>query len=236
MYTLPVAFIRYTGILHDSFRVHWVKTRIKELGQSAREHTVIDIGAGVSPYKDVLKESGFTYFSQDFNEYVPEENLVEGLQNATWNYAKHDFVCDVLDMPTSKKFSLVLCTEVLEHVPDPVASLEHLSNLVKSGGFILITVPFNSMMHQAPFWFSAGLSPFWFEYWAKKLNLEVIKLELSGDYIDVMSQEFNRLFESKIYLKVLRVLVRCLQLFRKKISPDILSSGACGTLVLLKSK
>jgi len=201
-----------------------VRVNIIELSQSTGGGSVIDIGAGLSPHKNILEKNGFSYHSQDFNLYEP---LVEptGLQNEKWEYPEHDFVCDILEMPTDAKFDLVVCTEVLEHVPDPVASFELLSRLVKPNGYILITVPFNSMMHQAPHWYAAGLSPFWFQYWSKKLDLKIVKLEISGDYVDVMTQEFKRLFDARIPWRILKPLVNLLQKYRKRLPDSILTSG-----------
>jgi len=231
-----MTFVRHIGKFHENFRAHWVKVQIIELGRTIGTGTAIDIGAGLSPYKATLENANFHYFSQDSNSYKPFEKNFSGLQNSKWDYPTHTFVCDILDTPTELQYDLVLCTEVLEHVPDPVAAFKHLSALMKPGGYLLITVPFNSMMHQAPNWFSAGLSPWWFTYWGHKMHLQIVKLEISGDYIDVMTQEFRRLFDIRISTQILKVFVNWLQRFRASVPSDILSSGACGTLVLMQSK
>ena len=229
-------FVRHVGKLHEIFRSHWVKVQIFELGRMIGKGTVIDIGAGLSPYKATLETANFRYYSQDSTSYKPQEDESLGLQNPKWDYPAHTFVCDILDTPTDVKYDVVLCTEVLEHVPDPVASIKHLSTLIKPNGYLLVTVPFNSMMHQAPYWFSAGLSPWWFTHWARDMHLEIVKIEISGDNIDVMCQEFRRLFDTRISTKILKIFVKWLQGFRRWVPEDILSSGANGTLVLLQRR
>ena len=101
--------------------------------------------------------------------------------------------------------------------------------MTKFGGYILITVPFLSLMHQSPYWFSSGLSPFWFEYWAEKLNLEICELEVSGDYIDMMEQEVARL----LGISKLSKLVKS---FRFRLPSEVLESGGFGTLCVLRQK
>jgi SAM-dependent methyltransferase len=41
-----------------------------------------------------------------------------------------------------RRFSVVLCHHVLEHVPDPLATLETLGGLVANGGWLILYVPF----------------------------------------------------------------------------------------------
>ena len=45
---------------------------------------------------------------------------ISGLQNTSWDYPRHDFVIEILDLPTSIELDLILFTQVLDHVPDPV--------------------------------------------------------------------------------------------------------------------
>ena len=231
-----MVYVQTSNHSNESYRDEWVKTRIKKYGNSLLSKTALDVGAGLSPYKHNFEALGFNYFSQDFNSYLPSEKKNPGLQNLEWKYPKHDFVCDVLDIPETSKYDFVICTEVFEHVPDPVAIFEKLSALTKSGGYILITVPFLSLMHQSPYWFSSGLSPFWFEYWAEKLNLEICELEVSGDYIDLMQQEVCRLLYFKKPIRGITRLSKLVKFFRSLLPSEVLESGGFGTMCVLRQK
>jgi len=47
-----------------------------------------------------------------------------------------------------QRFDLILMLDVLEHLPDPAAALEHARSLLTPGGRILITVPaLNALDH-----------------------------------------------------------------------------------------
>jgi len=55
-----------------------------------------------------------------------------------------DIVCDISDIEhlfEMESFDVVICTEVLEHVENWRVAIDNLRQVVKSGGFILITVP-----------------------------------------------------------------------------------------------
>jgi 2-polyprenyl-3-methyl-5-hydroxy-6-metoxy-1,4-benzoquinol methylase len=45
------------------------------------------------------------------------------------------------DIPGGRRFDLVVCTEVLEHLEHPQAALDRLTALAEPGGRVLITVP-----------------------------------------------------------------------------------------------
>lgn len=231
-----MAYLQTSAHSNESYRDEWVKTRIKKYGNSLLIKSALDVGAGLSPYKHNFEALGFNYFSQDFDSYRPSEKKNPGLQNLEWEYPKHDFVCDVLNIPDTSKYDFIICTEVFEHVPDPVALIEKLSALTKSGGYILITVPLLSLMHQSPYWFSSGLSPFWFEYWAEKLNLEICELEVSGDYIDMMEQEVARLLYFKKPIRGITRLSKLVKFFRSRLPSEVLECGGFGTMCVLRQK
>ncbi|MSY15209.1 MAG: methyltransferase domain-containing protein, partial [Actinobacteria bacterium] len=139
--------------VNNNYRVNWVTQSIELLrSKTVRANpTLFDIGAGMQPYRKIAQDAGFVYKSHDFTQYDPKnnENKSVGIHTIGWTYPKQDVVCDILEIPTDEKFDLVICTEVLEHVPDPVSSLKKLFALAAEGGHVLITVPFGSMTHQA---------------------------------------------------------------------------------------
>jgi SAM-dependent methyltransferase len=46
---------------------------------------------------------------------------------------------------------VVVCTEVLEHVPNPHQVVAELSRLLKAGGALYVSVPFSAREHQIPY-------------------------------------------------------------------------------------
>jgi SAM-dependent methyltransferase len=45
------------------------------------------------------------------------------------------------DLLSKKKFYVIICSEVLEHIEDDRLAIKHLYNLLKPGGCVIITVP-----------------------------------------------------------------------------------------------
>lgn len=226
-----MGYNQVSDVSNEEFRHAWVKAQLaafapRELGASV----LLDVGAGASPYKEMAVEVGFDYFSHDFSAYVPNETA-PGLQSASWEYPDHDYVCDITQIPLEAMADVILCTEVLEHVPDPVRAFQRMALLLRPGGKLIVTVPFLSLMHQSPFWFQSGLSPFWFEYWANEQGLAIETLKVQGDYVDLMAQELNRLLTFKPRIKGLgRGSALLVKKLRGRLPDATLQSGAFGTL------
>jgi len=105
----------------DKYRNQWVKLKLSEISDGLR---ILDAGAGECQYKSFCKH--LDYVSQDLSLY---DGLGDnaGLQTRSWNLVSIDIKCDIVDIPVpSESFDIVLCTEVLEHVPDPVAAVKEL--------------------------------------------------------------------------------------------------------------
>jgi SAM-dependent methyltransferase len=119
-------------------------TRLTILGLVlyASEHlqsgtSLLDVGAGDCPYKNFFAH--VTYKSTDF-----------GQTGHTYNDI--DYFCLANDIPVdAKSFDAILCTEVLEHVPNPQEVLAEFNRVLKNGGQLFATVPFVYPMHEAPY-------------------------------------------------------------------------------------
>jgi SAM-dependent methyltransferase len=223
---------RVVAVGNESYRHRWVAEKLGWAASQFPHERLLDVGAGLSPYRSVVQEQGLKYNSHDFSEYVPSISAT-GLQDKNWNYPEHDFICDITQIPDAASSSVILCTEVLEHVPDPVRAFERICQLLKPNGIVIITVPFLSMMHQAPFWFQSGLSPFWFQKWCELNNLKIVELTIQGDFVDLMSQEISRLFSFSHRTRFIgKVASKIIQRLRPRISPSTLESGGLGTLLV----
>ncbi len=217
-----------TNCENEGYRQEWVVKKLEGM-RTEFDQRLLDVGAGLQPFRELAVNLGYEYVSHDFSEYQPEGTDSAGLQNSSWNYPVSDINCDILLIPNTVKYDVVICTEVLEHVPNPVAAFEKMVSLLLPGGLLLITVPMMSLMHQAPFWFQSGLSPQWFEYHSKRNSIEVKDLTIYGDYADYMEQEMLRSFD---FLNRIRGFSRLRPIIKKsirrKLSKNVLESAGFG--------
>jgi SAM-dependent methyltransferase len=101
---------------------------------SLRGRTVLEAGCGAGRFTELLLEAGARVFACDLSRAV-EANL----ENCR-RWPEH-FVCqaDILDLPTADAaFDLVLCLGVIQHTPDPEATIRALAMKAKPGGRLVI--------------------------------------------------------------------------------------------------
>jgi ubiquinone/menaquinone biosynthesis C-methylase UbiE len=175
------------GTTNEAARRAWVREALANVPPGAR---LLDAGAGEGQYRPFCTH--LRYVSQDFAQYEPEGSA-EGLQVDGWSYMPLDIVSDITAIPEPDgSFDAVLCAEVLEHVPDPPAALRELTRLLRSGGTLILTAPFASATHFAPYHFSTGFSRYWYEHHLTRLGFTIDELSPNGDFFEYVAQELWR--------------------------------------------
>ncbi len=103
-------------------------------------HTVIDVGCGDGALIQFCAQQGaeVVFIDRDEARLARTNTRIE----ASPARAKLGIRSDCAPIPVADNSGdLVICTEVLEHVPDPEAFLSELVRVAKSGGQLLVTVP-----------------------------------------------------------------------------------------------
>jgi SAM-dependent methyltransferase len=167
-------------------RERWIETTLRGLPAGS---SLLDVGAGECAYKPFCAH--LDYLAQDIAEYDGAGDGV-GLHTGTWDTSKLDFVCDLYDIPEDRQFDTVFCSEVLEHVVDPVRAIEKMARLVKPGGRMILTAPFNSLTHFAPYHYCTGFSQYFYRVHLERLGFGLAELTPNGGYFDMMDQELGR--------------------------------------------
>ena len=175
------------GTRNRSSRVDWLSSTLRHIPGGSR---ILDAGCGEQQFKPFC--SHLSYVGQDFAQYDGKGDG-KGLQTGTWDQSRLDIVCDITAIPElDGSFDAVMCTEVLEHVPDPVAALEELCRLVKPNGQMILTAPFCSLSHYAPFHFSTGFNRYWYEWHLNRLGYDIVDLQQNGSFFEYLAQEIRR--------------------------------------------
>ena len=190
-------FIPKVGRGNECDREVWLERERASIPKNIR---ILDAGAGTQRYKKFCKH--LDYVSQDFGQYDGEGDS-SGLQMGDFDYMDLDIVSDITSIPEPDgAFDAIMCIEVLEHLPNPVQAVGEFSRLLKPGGRLIITAPFCSLTHFAPFHFSSGFNKYWYEEHLSNAGFNLLKLERNGNFFEYLAQEVNRiLFASEKYAK-----------------------------------
>lgn len=121
---------------HPSF---WVRRRLRRSLAERAGHArgiLLDLGCGMKPYEPLFARRVERYLSM---EYSPTSG---------YRGNRADLCGDAAAIPlVSASFDTVLCTELLEHVPDPDAVASEIARVLRPGGVVLCTAPFAYPVH-----------------------------------------------------------------------------------------
>lgn len=128
------------------FRRTWLHPRylatryIRQALDSASVHVhgaVLDVGSGLSPYRDVVQKRAGRYVSVDWP--------------STFHAVRPAIVGDALNLPIrDHSFDTVLATELIEHLSDPGAFLREAKRVLRDRGTIILSAPFFEPIHEEP--------------------------------------------------------------------------------------
>jgi SAM-dependent methyltransferase len=121
----------------NSSRFH-LETFVRQKAEAIRPGSrVLDAGAGDGVYRRFFGHC--VYESADFGQVDKK-------------YGELNYVCDLSTIPVeNERFDAVFCTQVLEHLPDPLAVLCELHRVLKVGGTLCVSAPLFYEEHEKPY-------------------------------------------------------------------------------------
>jgi len=169
-------------------REAWLSKVLSAIPAGSR---ILDAGAGELRNKKICTH--LHYVSQDLCAYHGDGDGT-GLQTGTWDTGQIDIVSSITSIPLpDSSFDAILCSEVLEHIPDPKLAIDEFLRLLKPNGILILTVPFCSLTHFAPYHFVSGLNRYWYLEHLQQKGFDIIELNANGDWFRFISQEVRRL-------------------------------------------
>lgn len=180
---------RIFGLNKNEFsRNCWLRNVLAGLSNDLR---ILDAGAGELKNKPLCQH--LVYVSQDVCQYEGKGNS-QGLHTGIWDTSKIDLVCDIINIPEpDASYDVILCSEVFEHLADPLKALDEFKRLLKPGGKLILTAPFASFVHFAPYHYATGFSKYWYEYHLPIRSFDINELSSNGDWFGYVKQEILRL-------------------------------------------
>jgi SAM-dependent methyltransferase len=97
---------------------------------------VLEAGAGGSPFKELLSEVADVVVTLDIEDRYGDVDVIADVQN--------------MEGIPSASFDTVVCTQVLEHLPNPPRALGEFRRVLSARGKLILSAPHLSMVHEAP--------------------------------------------------------------------------------------
>jgi SAM-dependent methyltransferase len=112
---------------------HSVRSTILERKPSGQ---LLDVGCGSGNFLRCMKEKGFSVLGIE-----PSVSGSEYARDALQVEIFHGMIHDFLKQNSNRKFDVITLLNVLEHLTNPVETLEQLGGVLAPDGFIAIVVP-----------------------------------------------------------------------------------------------
>ena len=143
---------------------------------------LLDAGAGECPYK---------YIFEDFN--YQSTDMPGGFYDQP-----HDFECELHNIPKDDNtYDAVILTQVLEHVPDPEATLSEICRVIKPNGKLLLSVPLNGPLHGEP-WHYFQFTHYGLDQLAQKTGFKIDEIEKVGGAFWLIGKRLPVVFKKLI--------------------------------------
>jgi SAM-dependent methyltransferase len=167
----------FTGLFINSSR-YYLDGFAREAASSVfRGALVLDAGAGNSPYKRHFSHT--RYESADFCQVDKE-------------YGEITYVCDLTTIPVEdNRFDLVLCSQVLEHIPEPEKVLKELFRVLKPGGTLWLTAPLFYEEHETPYDFYR-YTQYGLKYLLKETGFSVTRIGWLEGYYGTLAYQLGK--------------------------------------------
>jgi 2-polyprenyl-6-hydroxyphenyl methylase/3-demethylubiquinone-9 3-methyltransferase len=121
--------------LHD---LNPVRLQYIERAAPLAGRTVVDVGCGGGILSEAMARAGARVLGIDLARAVLDVAELHALQSGVPVQYRHLAAEDLAQLHPGE-FDLATCMEMLEHVPDPAASLAALAKLVRPGGDIVVS-------------------------------------------------------------------------------------------------
>jgi ubiquinone/menaquinone biosynthesis C-methylase UbiE len=150
----------------------WV-SEAANVGDS-KEFRVLDAGAGKAPFRRLFAK--VSYETADFGK-------------VSKSYGKIDYVCDLSAIPVADEtYDLVLCTQVLEHLPEPLPVLREFQRILKPGGQAWLSAPLFYAEHEKPYDFHRYTQFAW-RRMAEESGFDLKEIEWLEGYYGTLSYQ-----------------------------------------------
>jgi 2-polyprenyl-3-methyl-5-hydroxy-6-metoxy-1,4-benzoquinol methylase len=170
--------------LAESEEMYWsVRNALLKISKPKDTLNIIEVGCGLGYLTYALIKGGYNAIGLDISQNAIDE--------AIKNFGNHYVCANIMEYAVQHKesYDVVILTEVIEHVEEPIIFLQSLMSLLNTNGQIILTTP-NKTIYPANIVWNTDLPPvhiWWFSedsmhFIATKINARVQFIDFSVYY------------------------------------------------------
>jgi SAM-dependent methyltransferase len=137
---------------------------------------VLDAGAGEGFYRHFFAHT--QYHAADFLKVMK-------------GYGRVTYICDLEKIPSApESYDGVICTQVLEHIPEPGLVLEEFFRILKPGGELWLSAPLFYQEHEIPYDFYR-YTQFGFRYLLERKGFQILEMHWLEGYYGTLAYQLE---------------------------------------------
>jgi SAM-dependent methyltransferase len=162
---------RYS-FFHPRYLANRELSKIISLEGSILHGNLLDVGCGRKPYAHLLP---------NVNSYIGLD-----VPSTMHSLSQVDVIGTSLALPfQNESFDSILCTEVLEHTPDPLMALCEMWRVTKAEEVLLLTAPLSEQLHEEPYDYYR-FTRYGLNYLLRKSGWKILKVyERGGTWLEL---------------------------------------------------
>lgn len=165
----------------------------KKILKKNKSVSVLDVGGYTADNLKFWKISGQKTKKIDYHvaDYDTEAGKIAEKRGATYHYYDLN-IDDLTNLFPVKKFDLIICTEVLEHLLDPHRQMGYFKKLLKKNGRLIISLPNeNTIFHRIYSLIGIGIDQYPFVLY-KHLHFPTVKQSFYfvGNYFKIVNHKY----------------------------------------------
>lgn len=172
--------------LARSENTYWgVQEALKQIVPNKKESKILEIGSGLGYLTYALRKEKYDIVGLDISK--------EAVNNANTSFGNYFIAEDlfVYNKTHKEEFDIVILTEVIEHVENPIEFLKAIEALLKKNGKVIMTTPNKSIAPLDVVW-SSELPPI-HHWWFSEESIKYMAGELKFDYSFVDFSGFHKI-------------------------------------------
>jgi len=123
---------------HAADPIHYRTLVVRDLALGRRGRMHLDYGSGIGNDALVFADAGFSVTLADISDCL--------LAFAAWRCRRRGFTVKTIDLkrqtPPPRTFDVVVCFDVLEHIPDPLRVVRSIQSALREDGLFVFHAPF----------------------------------------------------------------------------------------------
>ncbi len=158
-------------------RLQLMRFMQRAAGHLAKGSRILNAGAGSRPYLEIFRPHRVHLCDRAYSAQPP---------------ASIAFACDLEHLPVvDGAYDAILCTQVLEHVAEPIQVLCQFHRALATGGMLWLTAPLYFEEHEAPRDFFR-FTQFGLRLLLEKAGFEVLEIDWLEGYYGTLAYELHK--------------------------------------------